>query len=131
MKIFNKFDGLMQKVDIKIRTDKKTKYLLFSVFLALSVLVLWGSGSATAATVTTPTGSTGLGALYTTITGFVYGAPGLIIAIFIFLFGVIMMIAKHFFVMIMAMVAIVLFFLAPSVVVALANTGAAASGAIL
>jgi len=129
MEIFNKADGLMLKADNKIRTDKKTKIVLFSVLLALFVFAFAGSNVVSAATVNVTGG--GLGDFYNTLVGFIYGVPGVIIAIFIFLFGVIMMISKHFFIMIMAIVAIILFFLAPDIVLALANSGAALSGAII
>jgi len=129
MEILNKADGLMLKADNKIRTDKKTKIVLFSVLLALFVFAFAGSNVVSAASVNVTGGA--LGDFYNVMVGYIYGTPGVIIAIFIFLFGVIMMISKHFFIMIMAIVAIVLFFLAPDIVLGLANTGAALSGAII
>ena len=48
-----------------------------------------------------------------------------------FLFGVVMMVAKHWMTGIISFIAIVLFFLAPEIVLGVASTGAALAGAII
>ncbi|MHB1696619.1 MAG: TrbC/VirB2 family protein [bacterium] len=128
MESIKKVNGLISRLDEKFQASSKTRTAVLFALLALFVFAFIGR-DVSAATVSVTGGA--LGDFYNTIIGFIYGPIGIIIAVFIFLFGVIMMISKHFFIMIMAIVAIILFFLAPDLVLGFANMGAALSGAII
>ena len=97
--------------------------MLMGVVLALT------SKSASATTINTTSGS--FGSLYSTMMGFIFGGPGIIVAILMGLFGVVMMVSKHWTAFIVVMIAIIIFFLIPEIVTALATAGASASGAII
>ena len=101
---------------------------LAGIMLMCAVLALSSKGaSATAINVTGGSFST----LYTTIMGFIYGGPGVIVAILMGLFGVVMMVSKHWTAFIVVMIAIIVFFLIPEIVLGLATTGAGLAGAII
>ena len=112
---------------LKIMQNKKMLMVFLVLFVALTLALVGKDTSA--ATVTTTTGT--FADFYTTFIGFVYGVPGIVIGILLLLFGVIMMVAKHFFVFIVCLLATILFFLAPEIVLGMANMGASLSGAII
>lgn len=111
-----------------IKSQNKNMLMFYLAVFVVLVLSLVGK-DVFAATVNTASGT--FASFYSTFIGFVFGVPGIVIGIMLLLFGVIMMVAKHFFVFIVCLLAVILFFLSPSIVLGLATSGAALSGAIL
>jgi hypothetical protein len=122
----------MQKIDEFQKLSKMEKLMLFTV-LALTIVALLVAKNSTAATFTTPTsGGTGvMSSVYVTVSGWVYGAPGLIIGLGLIIFGVFMGISKHFMMFFIFLIAAVLLFLAPSIVIGIATAAASVSGAVI
>ena len=102
--------------------------ILAEIMLMCIVLALISKG-ASAATVNTTSGT--FATLYSTVMGFIFGGPGIIVAILMGLFGVIMMVSKHWTAFIVVMIALIIFFMIPNIVTLLATAGATAAGAII
>ena len=128
MQTVKKINDSISNFETKLKASSKAKLTLALTIFALLAFSLM-SKSATAFTVNVTSGT--FADFYNTIMGFVFGGPGIIIAVFMLLFGVVMMLAKHWMTGIIAFVAIVLFFLAPEIVLGVASTGAALAGAII
>ena len=128
MQTVKKINDSISNFEAKLNANSKAKLTLALTLLALFAFALI-SRSATAFTVDTTSGT--FADFYNTIMGFVFGAPGIIIAVFMLLFGVVMMVAKHWMTGIISFIAIVLFFLAPEIVLGVASTGASLAGAII
>lgn len=111
-----------------IKSQSKNILMFYlSLFVALTLLLL--GKDIFAATVNVASGT--FADFYSTFIGFIYGVPGITIGILILLFGVVMMVAKHFFVFIICLLAVILFFLSPEIVLGLAQLGAKLAGAII
>ena len=109
---------------------EKTKNTIpIIAIMLMGIVFVLISKSASAATVNTTSGT--FATLYTTMMGFIFGGPGIIVAILMGLFGVIMMVSKHWTAFIVVMIAIIIFFMIPEIVTTLATTGAGLAGAII
>ena len=128
MQTVKKINDSISNFEAKLNANSKAKLTLALTLLALFAFALM-SRSATAFTVDTTSGT--FSDFYNTIMGFVFGAPGIIIAVFMLLFGVVMMVAKHWMTGIISIIAVILFFLAPEIVLGVASTGAGLAGAII
>ena len=111
----------------KILKNKNMLMFYVTVFVALTLLLV--GKDIFAATVNVTSGT--FADFYSIFIGFIYGVPGIAIGIIILLFGVIMMVAKHFFVFIVCLLAVILFFMSPEIVLGLARIGAALAGAVI
>lgn len=128
MQTVKKINDSISNFEAKLNANSKAKLTLALTLLALFAFALM-SKSVTAFTINVTSGT--FADAYNTIMGFVFGAPGILVAVFMFLFGVVMMVAKHWMVGIISFIAIVLFFLCPEIVLGVASTGAALAGAII
>jgi type IV secretory pathway VirB2 component (pilin) len=128
MQMIKKINDSISNLEAKINASKRVKFTLSLTVLALLMFVFI-SEKVNAFTINT-TGGT-FADFYNTIMGFIFGDIGIIIAVFMLLFGIIMMVAKHWMVGIISFIAIVLFFLAPEIVLGVASTGAGLAGAII
>ena len=109
---------------------EKTKNTIpIIAIMLMGIVFVLISKSASAATVNTASGT--FATLYSTMMGFIFGGPGIIVAILMGLFGVIMMVSKHWTAFIVVMIAIIIFFMIPEIVTTLAGTGATLAGAII
>ena len=123
-----KINDSISNFELNLKQNTKARILLMFTVLALFAFALIGK-NVTAATVDVTSGS--FADLYNTIMGFIYGGPGIIVAILMGLFGVVMMISKHWTVFIVVIIAIIVFFLIPEIVLSLASMGAGLAGAII
>ncbi len=123
-----KINDSISNFELNLKQNTKARILLMFTVLALFAFVLIGK-NVTAATVNVTSGS--FSDLYNTIMGFIYGGPGIIVAILMGLFGVVMMISKHWTVFVVVIIAIIVFFLIPEIVLSLASIGAGLAGAII
>ena len=123
-----KINDSISNFELNLKQNTKARILLMFTVLALFAFALIGK-NVTAATVNVTSGS--FSDLYNTIMGFIYGGPGIIVAILMGLFGVVMMISKHWTVFVVVIIAIIVFFLIPEIVLSLASIGAGLAGAII
>ena len=128
MQTVKKINDSISNFELNLKQNTKARILLMFTVLALFAFALIGK-NVTAATVDVTSGS--FADLYNTIMGFIYGGPGIIVAILMGLFGVVMMISKHWTVFIVVIIAIIVFFLIPEIVLSLASMGAGLAGAII
>jgi len=128
MQTVKKINDSISNFELNLKQNTKARILLMFTVLALFAFALI-SKNVTAATVNVTSGS--FSDLYNTIMGFIYGGPGIIVAILMGLFGVVMMISKHWTVFIVVIIAIIVFFLIPEIVLSLASMGAGLAGAII
>ena len=94
--------------------------------LIMAAIAFAGKGVSAATVSTTGTGAD----FYNTILGFIFGPPGIIIGILVGSFGALMLI-KHWLITIFAVLALVIFYSIPYLVLMIAGTGAASSGAMI
>ena len=127
MHAVKKINDSISNFELNLKHTKARILLMFTV-LALFAFALIGK-NVTAATVNVTSGS--FSDLYNTIMGFIYGGPGIIVAILMGLFGVVMMISKHWTVFVVVIIAIIVFFLIPEIVLSLASMGASLAGAVI
>ena len=123
-----KINDSISNFELNLKQNTKARILLMFTVLALFAFALIGK-NVTAATVNVTSGS--FSDLYNTIMGFIYGGPGIIVAILMGLFGVVMMISKHWTVFVVVIIAIIVFFLIPEIVLSLASLGAGLAGAVI
>lgn len=123
-----KINDSISNFELNLKQNTKARILLMFTVLALFAFALIGK-NVTAATVNVTSGS--FSDLYNTIMGFIYGGPGIIVAILMGLFGVVMMISKHWTVFVVVIIAIIVFFLIPEIVLSLASMGASLAGAVI
>lgn len=128
MQTVKKINDSISNFEAKLNQNRKAKLTLVLTVSALFAFSLM-SKSATAMTVNVTGGV--FGDFYNTIMGFVFGVPGVIVAIFLGLFGVLMMVTKHWTAGVVSFVGIILFFLVPEIVLGLASIGASLAGAII
>ena len=128
MQTVKKINDSISNFELNLKQNTKARILLMFTVLALFAFALIGK-NVTAATVNVTSGS--FSDLYTTIMGFIYGGPGIIVAILMGLFGVVMMISKHWTVFVVVIIAIIVFFLIPEIVLSLATAGASLAGAVI
>ena len=128
MQTVKKINDSISNFELNLKQNTKARILLMFTVLALFAFALIGK-NVTAATVNVTSGS--FSDLYNTIMGFIYGGPGIIVAILMGLFGVVMMISKHWTVFVVVIIAIIVFFLIPEIVLSLASMGAGLAGAII
>ena len=104
------------------------KRIFTSVFymLIIAVIAFAGKGVSAATVSTTGTGAD----FYTTIISFIYGPPGIVIGILAGAFGALMLI-KHWLITIFVVLALLIFYSIPYLVIAIASIGAASSGAMI
>ena len=119
----------MNKLLLTAENDKRKQLVLMLSAMLISAVLLFAGKTVFAFTVNVSSGT--FADFYTTFMGFVYGVPGIVIGIIMLLFGVIMMLAKHFLVFVIALLAVVLFFLSPEIVLGLAKMGAGLAGAMI
>ena len=108
---------------------KNTRMSTLAGIMLIGIVLALISRNVSATTINTSTGS--FSTLYSTMLGFIYGGPGIIVAILMGLFGVVMMVSKHWTAFIVVMIAIIIFFLIPEIVLSLASAGATLAGAII
>ena len=123
-----KINDSISNFELNLKQNTKARILLMFTVLALFAFALIGK-NVTAATVNVTSGS--FSDLYNTIMGFIYGGPGIIVAILMGLFGVVMMVSKHWTVFVVVIIAIIVFFLIPEIVLSLASLGAGLAGAVI
>ncbi|RZV40162.1 MAG: hypothetical protein EVJ48_01345 [Candidatus Acidulodesulfobacterium acidiphilum] len=128
MQTVKKINDSISNFELNLKQNTKARILLMFTVLALFAFALIGK-NVTAATVNVTSGS--FSDLYNTIMGFIYGGPGIIVAILMGLFGVVMMISKHWTVFVVVIIAIIVFFLIPEIVLSLASMGASLAGAVI
>ena len=128
MQTVKKINKSISIFELNLKQNTKARILLMFTVLALFMFAFIGK-NVTAATVNVTSGS--FSDLYNTIMGFIYGGPGIIVAILMGLFGVVMMISKHWTVFVVVIIAIIVFFLIPEIVLSLASIGAGLAGAII
>ena len=128
MQTVKKINDSISNFELNLKQNTKARILLMFTVLALFAFALIGK-NVTAATVNVTSGS--FSDLYNTIMGFIYGGPGIIVAILMGLFGVVMMITKHWTVFVVVIIAIIVFFLIPEIVLSLASMGASLAGAVI
>ena len=128
MQTVKKINDSISNFELNLKQNTKARILLMFTVLALFAFALIGK-NVTAATVNVTSGS--FSDLYNTIMGFIYGGPGIIVAILMGLFGVVMMISKHWTVLVVVIIAIIVFFLIPEIVLSLASMGASLAGAVI
>ena len=128
MQTVKKINDSISNFELNLKQNTKARILLMFTVLTLFMFVLIGK-NVTAATVNVASGS--FADLYNTIMGFIYGGPGIIVAILMGLFGVVMMISKHWTVFVVVIIAIIVFFLIPEIVLSLASMGASLAGAVI
>lgn len=128
MHAVKKINDSISNFELNLKQNTKARILLMFTVLALFAFALIGK-NVTAATVNVTSGS--FSDLYNTIMGFIYGGPGIIVAILMGLFGVVMMISKHWTVFVVVIIAIIVFFLIPEIVLSLASMGASLAGAVI
>jgi type IV secretory pathway VirB2 component (pilin) len=128
MHAVKKINDSISNFELNLKQNTKARILLMFTVLTLFMFVLIGK-NVTAATVNVASGS--FADLYNTIMGFIYGGPGIIVAILMGLFGVVMMISKHWTVFVVVIIAIIVFFLIPEIVLSLASMGASLAGAVI
>jgi type IV secretory pathway VirB2 component (pilin) len=128
MHAVKKINDSISNFELNLKQNTKARILLMFTVLTLFMFVLIGK-NVTAATVNVASGS--FADLYNTIIGFIYGGPGIIVAILMGLFGVVMMASKHWTVFVVVIIAIIVFFLIPEIVLSLASMGASLAGAVI
>ena len=128
MQTVKKINDSISNFELNLKQNTKARILLMFTVLALFAFALIGK-NVTAATVNVTSGS--FSDLYNTIMGFIYGGPGIIVAILMGLFGVVMMMSKHWTVFVVVIIAIIVFFLIPEIVLSLASMGASLAGAVI
>ncbi|RZV39917.1 MAG: hypothetical protein EVJ48_03060 [Candidatus Acidulodesulfobacterium acidiphilum] len=104
------------------------KRIFTSVFymLIIAVIAFEGKGVSAATVSTSGTGSS----FYNTIVGFFYGPIGITVGILLLAFGALMLV-KHWLITVFCVIALLLFYGVPYLVLSVASTGAAASGAMI
>ena len=96
-------------------------------YMLIMAAIAFANKGVSAATVST----TGTGAdFYNTIISFIYGPPGIVIGILVGSFGALMLV-KHWLITIFVIIALVIFYSIPYLVLMIATTGAASTGAMI
>ncbi len=106
---------------------QKKRIFTAALYMLIMVGIAFTDKGVSAATVSTSgTGSS----FYNTIVGFFYGPIGITIGILVFAFGALMLI-KHWLITVFCVIALIIFYGVPYLVLSVASTGAAASGAMI
>lgn len=106
--------------------QKKRIFAAGFYMLIIAVIAFAGKGVSAATVSTSGTGSN----FYNTIVGFFYGPIGITVGIFLLAFGALMLV-KHWLITVLCVIALLLFYGVPYLVLSVASTGAAASGAMI
>lgn len=106
--------------------QKKRIFAAGFYMLIIAAIAFMDKGVSAATVSTTGTGAD----FYTAIVTFIYGPPGIVIGILVGSFGALMLI-KHWLITVFCVIALLVFYSMPYLVLAIASLGAASSGAMI